>query len=299
MIILETEDAFQGIFDQALQAAKQGGASPHRVATCNEIKPGMTRQSSRTIAFYRKAALLGDTAGMYKLGMILLYGLLGEMKDPQEALNWLGRAAERADRENPHALHELGLLYESPNSQLVDHNPAHAKALIMQAAQLGYTKSQHKIGQCFEYGDLTCPVDHRRSIAWYTKAAQKGDPEAELALSGWYLTGSDGLLKQSDSKAYLWARRAANKGLSNAEYAVGYYAEVGIGIKQDVDFAKRWYKRAAGTVFRFTVVYTNSYIFSLAQGNKRATDRLKEIKQTRSQRSRSTHQDAKDECVIC
>jgi TPR repeat protein len=209
----------------------------------------MTRQSSRTVTFYRKAALLGDTAAMYKFGMILLYGLLGEMKDPQEALNWLKRAAERADRENPHALHELGLLYESPNSQLVGHNPAHAKVLIMQAAHFGYTKSQHKIGQCFEYGDLTCPVDPRRSIAWYTKAAQKGDPEAELALSGWYLTGSEGLLKQSDSKAYLWARRAANKGLSKAEYAVGYYAEVGIGVKQDVDFAERWYKRAAGTFF--------------------------------------------------
>ena len=29
------------------------------------------------------------------------------------------------------------------------------------------------------------------------------------------------VLKQSDSEAYLWARRAANKGLSKAEYAVG------------------------------------------------------------------------------
>jgi TPR repeat protein len=54
------------------------------------------------------------------------------------------------------------------------------------------------------------------------------------------------VLKQSDSEAYLWARRAANKGLSKAEYAVGYYAEVGIGIKQDIEFAKRWYMRAAG-----------------------------------------------------
>jgi uncharacterized protein len=101
--------------------------------------------------------------------------------------------------------------------------------------------------QCYEFGALTCPVDPRRSIAWYTKAAEKGNAEAELALSGWYLTGSEGVLKQSDSEAYLWARRAANKGLAKAEYAVGYYAEVGIGIKQDIEFAKRWYMRAAGT----------------------------------------------------
>lgn len=236
-----------------LQAAKQNHASAsYRVAVCNEIGAGTRREPPRAAAFYRKAASLGDTAAMYKLGMILLHGTLGEMKNQREAINWLKRAAEQADEENPHALHELGLLHELPNSQLVVHDPAYAKALFMQAAHLGYTQSQFKLGQCFEYGALTCPVDPRRSIAWYTKAAEKGDSEAELALSGWYLTGSEGVLKQSDSEAYLWARRAANKGLNKAEYAVGYYAEVGIGIKQDVEFAKRWYMRAAGMSSRFT-----------------------------------------------
>lgn len=232
-----------------LQAAKQNhSAASYRVAVCNEIGAGTRREPPRAAAFYRKAASLGDTAAMYKLGMILLHGTLGEPKNPREAINWLKRAAEQADEENPHALHELGLLHELPNSQLVVHDPAYAKVLFMQAAHLGYTQSQYKLGQCFEYGALTCPVDPRRSIAWYTKAAEKGDSEAELALSGWYLTGSEGVLKQSDSEAYLWARRAANKGLNKAEYAVGYYAEVGIGIKQDVEFAKRWYMRAAGTL---------------------------------------------------
>lgn len=231
-----------------LQAAKQNHAAAcYRVAVCNEIGAGTRREPPRAAAFYRKAASLGDTPAMYKLGMILLHGTLGEAKNPREAINWLKRAAEQADEENPHALHELGLLHELPNSQLVTHDPAYAKALFMQAAHLGYTQSQYKLGQCFEYGALTCPVDPRRSIAWYTKAAEKGDSEAELALSGWYLTGSEGVLKQSDSEAYLWARRAANKGLNKAEYAVGYYAEVGIGIKQDVEFAKRWYMRAAGS----------------------------------------------------
>lgn len=230
-----------------LQAAKQNhAAASYRVAVCNEIGAGTRREPPRAAAFYRKAASLGDTPAMYKLGMILLNGSLGEQKNPREAINWLKRAAEQADDDNPHALHELGLLHEVPNSPLVPFDPVYAKNLFTQAAQLGYTPSQFKLGQCYEYGALTCPVDPRRSIAWYTKAAEKGDSEAELALSGWYLTGSEGVLKQSDSEAYLWARRAANKGLSKAEYAVGYYAEVGIGIKQDVEFAKRWYMRAAG-----------------------------------------------------
>lgn len=238
-----------------LQAAKQNhAAASYRVAVCNEIGAGTRREPPRAAAFYRKAASLGDTPAMYKLGMILLHGSLGEQKTPREAINWLKRAAEQADEENPHALHELGLLHESPNSPLVQYDPVYAKNLFTQAAQLGYTQSQYKLGQCYEYGSLTCPVDPRRSIAWYTKAAEKGDSEAELALSGWYLTGSEGVLKQSDSEAYLWARRAANKGLSKAEYAVGYYAEVGIGIKQDIEFAKRWYMRAAGMFFSLRIL---------------------------------------------
>lgn len=67
---------------------------------------------------------------------------------------------------------------------------------------------------------MNLQVNPRRSIAWYTRAAESGYSEAELALSGWYLTGAEGILPQSSQEAYLWARKAADKGLSNAEYAV-------------------------------------------------------------------------------
>lgn len=230
-----------------LQAAKQNHAAAcYRVAVCNEIGAGTRKEPQRAAAFYRKAASLGDTAAMYKLGTILLRGSLGMNPNPREAVGWLKRAAEQADEENPHALHELAVLHEQPQSQVVPYDPAYAKELYTRAAHLGYTHAQYKLGQCYEYGALTCPTDPRRSIAWYTKAAERGHPEAELALSGWYLTGSEGVLKQSDAEAYLWARRAGNKGLSKAEYAVGYYSEVGIGTKQDIEIAKRWYMRAAG-----------------------------------------------------
>ncbi|PAV24407.1 HCP [Pyrrhoderma noxium] len=268
-----------------LQAAKENhSAAAYRVAVCNEIGVGTKREPPRAFAFYRKAASLGDTAAMYKLGMILLSGGLTQQTNPREAVAWLRRAAEQADEENPHALHELGLLHENPDSKIVQHDPLYAKNLFTKAAQLGYTQSQFKLGQCYEYGSLTCPVDPRRSIGWYTRAAEKGDAEAELALSGWYLTGSEGVLKQSDEEAYLWARRAANKGLSTAEYAVGYFSEVGIGVKQDLEMAKRWYMRAS------------------AQGNKRAMNRLTELKRMGNKRAlavRPTRQQAKDECVIC
>ncbi|KWU41862.1 HCP-like protein [Rhodotorula sp. JG-1b] len=273
-----------------VQASKQNhSAATYRTAVCNELGAGTRKDYARAVLFYRKASALGDTAGMYKLGMILLHGHLGQQRNPKEGLAWLRRAASQADDENPHALHELGLLYEKPpllNPAGAGSLGAKAREFFTQAAQLGYPPSQYKLGLCYEFGALTCPVDPRRSIAWYTRAAERNEPNAELALSGWYLTGSEGVLKQSDSEAYLWARRAANKGLPKAEYAVGYYAEVGIGVKADMEEAKRWYMRAA------------------AQGNKRAMQRLTELKKLGADKrgaggkKRPTRKDAETECTI-
>ena len=214
-------------FNLYMQASKQNhAAATYRTAVCYELGAGTKRDHSRAVQFYRKAASLGDTAAMYKLGMVILKGLLGQQPNPREAITWLKRAAANADEDNPHALHELGLCFEKSGIPTVIPDEAYSRELFTQAAGYGYAPSQFKLGHCYEYGTLTCPVDPRRSIAWYTRAAEQGDAESELGLSGWYLTGSEGVLKQSDTEAYLWARKAADKGLARAEYAVGYYSEV-------------------------------------------------------------------------
>lgn len=93
-------------------AAKAGHAqSAYRVAVCCEMGQdeggGTRRDPQKAMQWYKRAATLGDTPAMYKIGIIKLKGLLGQPKEPQEALIWLRRAADRADEENPHALHEL------------------------------------------------------------------------------------------------------------------------------------------------------------------------------------------------
>ena len=93
-------------------AAKVGHAqAAYRVAVCCEIGHedggGTSRDAVKAMQWYKRAATLGDTPAMYKMGIISLKGLLGQPKIPKEAVVWLKRAAERADEENPHALHEL------------------------------------------------------------------------------------------------------------------------------------------------------------------------------------------------
>lgn len=65
-----------------------------------------------------------------------------------------------------------------------------------------------------------------KSLSCTDIAAQQNHREACFALTAWYLVGSPGVLPQSDTEAYLWARKAAEMELAKAEYAVGYFTEV-------------------------------------------------------------------------
>ncbi|KAJ5180116.1 hypothetical protein N7492_003326 [Penicillium capsulatum] len=273
-------------------AAKQGHAqSAYRVAVCCEIGQeeggGTKRDPLKAVQWYKRAAALGDTPAMYKMGMISLKGLLGQALSPREGVSWLKRAAERADVENPHALHELALMYQNASgNDVVIRDEQYASQLFHQAADLGYKFSQFRLGTAYEYGLMGCPADNRMSIIWYTRAAAQGEHQSELALSGWYLTGSEGILQQNDTEAYLWARKAATAGLAKAEYAMGYFTEVGIGVTANLDDAKRWYWRAA------------------AQGFPKARERLEDLKKggQRMQKTRLSRSAVKKQsdgdCVV-
>ncbi|KAJ2480689.1 hypothetical protein IWW56_002272 [Coemansia sp. RSA 2131] len=245
------------------QASKaQHAEANYRTAVCYEVGVGTRRDPARALQFYRKAAAQTNVPAMYKLGLILIKGLMGITPAPREGINWLKRGADNATPECPHSLHELALCHESSDIPGVIPDETYARQLYIKAGKLGYVPSQVRLGQAYEYGSLGCPVDSRRSIGWYTRAAEKNDADAELALSGWYLTGAEPHLPQNDVEAFLWARRAADRRLAKAEYAVGYYYECGIGVAHpDVNEAQKWYLKAAH------------------QNNRRAANRLKELKQ--------------------
>ncbi|KNG50196.1 sel1-like protein [Stemphylium lycopersici] len=288
---VDTKEAFT-LYQSAAKAGH--AASAYRTAVCCEMGHeeggGTKRDPLKAVQWYRRAAALGDTPALYKMGMILLKGLLGQQKNFAEAINMLKRAADNADRDNPHALHELALIYEAQTgNERIIRDEAYALQLFHQAADLGYKFSQFRLGQAYEYGLLGCPIDARTSIGWYTKAAAQEEHQSELALSGWYLTGTSGILEQSDTEAYLWARKAAcaEPPLPKALFAMGYFTEVGIGCPRSLDEAKRWYGRAA------------AYKFPKAQ------ERLEELKRggskvqmKRERLSRTNQKQQEENCVV-
>lgn len=75
----------------------------------------------------------------------------------------------------------------------------------------------------------------------------------------------------------MWARKAAERGLAKAEYALGYYTEVGIGVAPNLDEAKRWYYKAASTYFQHLSLVVIADI-SIGQQHSKALLRLQELK---------------------
>lgn len=275
------EKNYDKAFDYYLKAAKAGdGEGMYRVAICYEMGVGTKQDDLKAFSWFQKSSQSHVIPGMFKLGMIYLKGTLQQRRSASQAIEWLELAAAEADENNPHALFELGKLYEGfyPIStemssltkedtiflrdlrQIIpEMNDEKALNLYLRAAKLNYPAAQSKLGWCYEYGKLACPIDGKRSIGWYSKAASQGYALAEMALCGWYLTGAKGLLETNDKEAYLWARKAAEKGLSKAEYALGHFSETGLGTERDLVEAKKWYMRAA------------------AQGHPKAIQRIQEL----------------------
>jgi TPR repeat protein len=194
---------------------------------------------------------------MYRLGTAELNGNLGLAKRPKEGVKWLKRSADHATEEFPHALHELALLHERGIENVLFVDLEYSAELLASASELSYAPSAYKLGECYEYGKMGCPMDAALSIHYYVRpaahtpagrpssfgpltvslyasasqniAAQQEHREACFALTAWYLVGSPGILPQSDTEAYLWAKKAAEAGLAKAQYAVGYFTEVRLG----------------------------------------------------------------------
>ena len=118
-----------------------------------------------------------------------------------------------------------------------------ARKHLERSAYLNFSPAQLRLGYAYEFANPPFPFDALLSVQYYSLASLQGEAEADMGLSKWFLSGAEGLFDQDESLAYTFAEKAAQKGLPNAEFALGYYAEVGVGRPKDIDAARRWYQR--------------------------------------------------------
>lgn len=146
-----------------------------------------------------------------------------------------------------------------------------ARVNIEKAAYHGFAKAQVKMGAAYELCQLGCDFDPALSLHYNALAARQGEPEAEMAISKWFLCGHEGVFDKNDEMAFVYAKRAAQNGLPTAEFALGYFYEIGIHVPVDIKEARVWYAKAA------------------ASGNKDATSRIDSISRSKTL-SRKDHE---------
>lgn len=233
-------------FPLFVAASKHGHAeSGYRAALCYEFGWGCRKDYAKAVQFFRAAASKNHPGAATRLGKACLTGDMGLQNRYREGVKWLKRATESADFQYNSAPYEMGLLHETGYGDDIFKDEVYAVQLFAQAAKLGHPQAALKLGEAYEHGLLRCPKDAALSVHYYNCAAQADIPEAMMNLCAWYMVGAEPVLDKDENEAYEWAKRAAEHGLPKAEYACGYFTEMGIGCRRDPLEANVWYVKAA------------------------------------------------------
>ncbi|KAL8735597.1 MAG: hypothetical protein Q9166_000766 [cf. Caloplaca sp. 2 TL-2023] len=220
-----------------------------------EYRMGMQFESSndpaKALTHYLRGVDAGDSASNYRLGMMTLLGQHGQQLDYARGVDLIRKAAETADENAPQGAYVFGMLQArelkqiSVPDQILPMDLNAARFHIEKAAYLGFAKAQTKMGGAYELGQLGCEFDPALSLHYNASASRQGEPEADMAISKWFLCGQKGLFEKSDELAFVYAERAAQTGLPTAEFAMGYFYEIGIHVRSDLNESKNWYTKAA------------------------------------------------------
>ena len=254
-------------FQLFISASKHGHAEAgYRAALCYEFGWGTATSYPKAVQFFRNASAKNHPGAATRLGLACIRGDMGlGRSNYREGVKWLKRAQESADYQYNAAPYELGLLHLTGYGADIFKDEAYAAQLFTQSAELGHVQANYLMGQAYEEGKLGCPRDAALSVHFYNGAAAKGHVEACMALCAWFMVGAEPVLERDEGEAYAWAKQAAELGMRpyaltkhsrvrlltvstgfpKAEYALGYFTEMGIGCRRDPLEANVWYVRAA------------------------------------------------------
>ncbi|KAF2835807.1 hypothetical protein M501DRAFT_997473 [Patellaria atrata CBS 101060] len=220
-----------------------------------EYRIGMQYEQSndpiKALIHYKRGAEAGDSASNYRLGMMTLLGQHGQQQDYAKGIQLIRQAASTADENAPQGAFVLGMLQARELPQVnvpelfLPYDEKMARINIEKAAFLGFAKAQLKMGSAYELCSLGCEFNPALSLHYNALAARQGESEADMAISKWFLCGYEGVFQKNEELAYTYAHRAAQAGLATAEFAMGYFNEIGMYTPVNLDKALEWYEKAA------------------------------------------------------
>ena len=150
-------------------------------------------------------------------------------------------AVESANRINlARAYFHLGVMYD--NGRGVPQDDAEAVAWYRKAAEQGDADAQTYLGFMYDKG-RGVRQDYDEAVTWYRKAAEQGHATAQTNLGVMYEKGRG--VPQDDAEAVAWYRKAAEQGYARAQFSLGVMYDNGRGVPQDDAEAVAWYRKAA------------------------------------------------------
>ncbi|KAF1920541.1 hypothetical protein BDU57DRAFT_508904 [Ampelomyces quisqualis] len=247
-----------------------------------EYRMGMQFEQSndpiKALQHYTVGAEQGDSASNYRLGMMTLLGQHGQQQDFARGVQLIRQAALNADENAPQGAYVLGMLQARELPQInvpeifLPYDEKSARQNIEKAAYLGFAKAQLKMGSAYELCSLGCDFNPTLSLHYNALASRQGEAEADMAISKWFLCGHEGEFAKNEELAYQYAQRAAIAGLATAEFAMGYFNEIGMHVPVNIDKASEWYQKAE------------------KNGNKDAATRIESISKTHRTLSKKDHE---------
>jgi uncharacterized protein len=213
---------------------------------------GVPQSEDQAATWYRKAAEQGSKRAQSSLGLLYWYGN-GVTTDRAEAVRWYRRAARQGDGT---AMFNLGAAYY--DGEGVPHSDILAYAWFLLSSDAGDSSGQDAanrsrgelrasafgeaclaIGKMYEKGE-DLPKSVQSAVAWYRKAAEQGNGEAQFKVATFYFNTSD------YSQARHWCEQAAKEKFPGSYHCLGYlYQRGGYGVDLNLKEAFRWYEQGA------------------------------------------------------
>lgn len=204
--------------DTHARVRNPGPTSPVAV---NEF-PTMKRILLATILFLPLAAFLQSAS------------VQAQSVPTASSLAAIRKAAEQGDAASQH---KLGVAYV--NGQGVPEDPAQGMNWLRKALAQGHAETQLWFGLLlYQSGQ-----DYSQAAELFRKAADQGEPDAQVMLGDSYHRGR-GMPQDYTQSAY-WYRKAAEQGNVSGQLFLGSAYASGQGVAQDYAQATNWYRKAA------------------------------------------------------
>jgi len=112
----------------------------------------------------------------------------------------------------------------------------------IEKANAGDESAQFVLGTAYYLGLNGAEQDYEKAFYWWKKAAEQGNPDAQISMGFCYYGGKG--IEQSNSKAFYWWKKAAEQGNPEAQVQLGLCYSGGIGVEKSKSKAIYWLRKA-------------------------------------------------------